>query len=132
MAGELDVVVGYSGQMSRDGVVENGVTYFKLSREVMAAVYKTVGDGGFDRNTVGRKKADFTFRVLKTDDDRPELGALYTFALIAGVTEGGDTYTVPDFDARITKCAGEVNGEDDDKVQMLEYEAKVSGTFTLT
>ncbi len=131
MAGESEVVVGYSGSMSRDGVEENDVVMFKLTREVMAAVYKTVGDGGFERNTIGRKKADFTFRVLKTEDDRPVLGQLYTFALVAGVTEDSTTYTIPDFEARVTKCTGEVNGEDDDKVQMLEYEAKVSGLFSL-
>lgn len=132
MAGELDVVVGYSGSMRRDGVTEAAVVKYKLSREVAAAIYKTMGDGGFDRNTVGRKKAKFSFSVLKTADDRPALGALYTFALDAGTTEGSDTYTLPEFDARITSGGIEVNSEEDDKVVMIEYEAVVSGTFSLT
>lgn len=130
MAGEIDVIPSYTGVITIDGVAQT-FTDFKLTRKTHNAHYKTGGDGGFRRSTKGRSEGEFTFRVPCLPDDGPTLGVLYSFALVLGVTEGGDSILVPAFDARVNEMVDTVNSEEDDKIVYTEYKAEISGVFTL-
>jgi hypothetical protein len=129
MAGEIGVIMGYSGS-----VLVNGVPIlfgsWSLRMNVSAASYQTFGDGGFDRNTIGRKKATLSFRTPYTGNIPLASGTLYTFTLNVGVTEAGVAVSLGSVDARITSGSMDVQSQADRPVE-VEYQADVSGPFGL-
>lgn len=133
MAGEIGVVVGYSGYVKVDSVTHE-FGYWKIDPKYGAAVYKTFGDSGYDRNAAGRASATLTFRAPATATIAAVLvgRTMYSFILSLGTTEDSDELTLPALDARVTGAPIEVDAGKDEDVVMLEWTAQVSGSFSVT